>query len=279
MDSNRFQGIREIRNGAYLLSLGNAYLCEAPFLIKIGENIHSQIDGLKGDITAIKDQFPGKFLAEIDTDAVLAEISALSLHLQNPDQALNEKCTIGELGNELETLLEKLTTTLDSLRNQVEGRGLTYSTKDSFLAMFGGVRQSGGYAASRLKMMLKVIGVVIVLCAVAFFSLFLTMENEKDILGKITAHQAHIRSQQEILSELDREMQALIEQAAPLEKDNATRQEKLEYIELNMKIHDLEQRRQQVQEQIQTQRNEIKTDQAEIKAMKKKSFLERLLRQ
>ncbi|MFC1581210.1 hypothetical protein ACFL4N_09935, partial [Thermodesulfobacteriota bacterium] len=84
MDSNlsdQFRGLTEIRNGAHLLSLGNAYLCEEYFLKKIGSSMHSQIDGLKGDIHALKDRFPGKFVDEIDTEAVLEEINEISMRL------------------------------------------------------------------------------------------------------------------------------------------------------------------------------------------------------
>ena len=186
-----------------------------------------------------------------DTEVKIAD-------LQNPDQEINEKCTIGELGSELETHLENLTTTIGSLRNQVEGGGLSYSKKDSVKDMFEGVTQSGGYAVSKLANLLKVLGVFLVLCAIAFFALFFTMDTEDDILGQITTNEAHIRSQQEILSGLDRETKELVEQTRALEHDDISRQEKLSLIDLNLQIHALEQRRQKVQLQIQVQLDDIK---------------------
>jgi hypothetical protein len=282
MDSNlpnQFRGLREIRNGVLLLSLGNTYLCEAPFLKKIGKTIHTQIDGIKGDILALKDQFPGKFVDEIDAEMTLEEINAISLRLQNPDQELNEKCTIGELGTELETHLEKLTATIGAIRDQVEGAGLSYTRKDFFRNIFGGARQPGGRAFTAARRVFKLMVVFLALCVVAFFSLYFTMEDEEDLRGKIAAHEAHIRSQQEIMSGLDREMQQLTEETAALDRDDVSRQERLERIELNVQIHDLEQRRQKVQLLVQVQLDEIRKHRKEIKEMKKKSFLQRLLRQ
>ena len=282
MDPNQpdqFRGLREIRNGAHLLCLGNAYLCEASFLKKIGSSMHSQIDGLKEDILALKDRFPGKFVDEIDTEAVLGEINEISLRLQNPDQELNERCTIGDLGRELETHLETLTDTIGSLRDQVEGGGLTYTKKDSFLDMFGGLRHSGSLAASGLGKALKIIAVILGLCAIAFIVLFFTMEKEKALLGRIATSESHIRSQQEILSGLDREKQQLFEKTTALQAGDITRQEKVEILDLVMKIHDLEERRQKVQVQIHVQENEIKRHREKVEAMKKKSLLQRLLRQ
>lgn len=282
MDSNlpnQFQGLREIRNGVLLLSLGNNYLCEVPFLKKIGESIHSQIDPLRGDILALKEQFPGKFVDEIDTETVLEEIGEISLRLQNPDQELNEKCTIGELGIELETHLEKLTNTIGSLRDQVEGVGQTYTKKDSLVDMFGSVGRSGGYAASGLGKVFKILWVFLGICAIAFFALFFTMESQKDLLGKIATNEAHIRSQQEILAGLDREKQELMEQLKVLERDDMTRQEKLEAIDLNMKILNLEQRGQKLRLQIQVQLDMMSEHRKKIQEMQKKSFIQRLLRQ
>jgi hypothetical protein len=281
MDPNRpgkFRGLIEIRNGAHLLSLGNAYLCEVSFLKKIGTSMHSQIDGLKGDILALKDLFPGKFVDEIDTEAVLGEINEISLRLQNPDQELNERCTIGDLGRELETHLETLTNTIGSLRDQVEGGGLTYTKKDSFLDIFGGLRHSGSHARSGLGKAFKIIAGILVLCAIAFIILFSTMVKEKALLGKIAVSESHIRSQQEILSGLDEEKKQLFEKTTALQEGDITRQEKLEILDLEMKIHDLEERRQKVQVQIHAQENEIKKHRERVDVMKKKSFIQRLLR-
>lgn len=278
MDSNlpnQFRGLREIRNGVLLLSLGNTYLCEAPFLKKIGKSIQTQIDGIRGDILALKDQFPGKFVDEIDAEEALDEINAISLRLQNPDREVNEKCTIGELGTELETHLENLTATVDAIRDQVEGVGQTYSFADRF----GAGRQSGGPAFSIMGKAFKVMVAFLVICVVVFLSLFFTMEDEEDLLGKIAVHETHVRSEREILSGLDREMEQLTEKTAALERDDVTRQERLERIELNVQIHDLEQRRQKVQMQVQVQLDEISKYRKKIKELKKKPFLQRLLRQ
>lgn len=275
---NYLKGLREIRNGAHLLSLANAYLCEEPFLKKIGASIHAQIEGIQVGISALKKKFPGKFAHDIDTEEILEEIRRISQNLQNPDQTVQEKCTVGELGHELEDRLQKLSSTIGSIRDQVEGAGLTYTKKDSFLNLFGGLRHSGGRAASGLGTLLKVFAGLLVLLAIAVAVLFFTMEKEKDLLGNIAAKKAHIRSQEEIIEELDREKQQLMQEVRAMEKSDLSRQEKLAILELEMEVRALEERRQQAEVQIHTHEAEIDRQEEKIAQMKRKSLIRRLLR-
>ena len=272
------KGLKEIRNAALLLGLGCAYLCEVPFLKKIGLGIHSQIDALRGDIRALKKRFPGKFAHEIDTDDVLEEIRKMSLWLQNPDQALGEKCTIGELGRELEGNVEKLSSSIGSIRDQVEGEGLSYTKKDSFLNLFGVLSRSGSHAASGMAKVMKVLAGLALLFGLVFAFLFITMEKEKDVRGIIASKKAQIRSQEEIIDALDQEKQQILEQSEALQKDDLSRQDKVAILELDMKIHELDERQQQAEVQIRMREKEIQQQEEKIEEMKRKSFLQRLLR-
>ena len=70
----------------------------------------------------------------------------------------------------------------------------------------------------------------------------------------------------------------LFEEVRALEKDYLSRQEKLAILELEMKIRELEDRRQQAEVQINAHEAEIERQEEKIGEMKRKSLFRRLLR-
>jgi len=189
-------------------------------LKKIGRTIDSNVEKLKGDIYSLKKRFPGKFVDEIDTDEIIKEIHRTAQSLQNPDQDINERCTVGSLGRELEDRIKSLSNAVNAIRIQVEGRGLTYTKKDSALGIFVNIKDSLG---ASFFLGLKIFLCLLVLSLLSFFYLFLTMENKEDLLKGIGKSEAHIKSQQEIVSQLDLKNKEFSERIKSLEKGDPSR--------------------------------------------------------
>lgn len=273
---NVIRALNEIRDNVLMLSLANAYFCEEPFLKKIGRAIDSNVEKLKGDIYSLKKSFPGKFVDEIDTDEIIKEIHRTAQSLQNPDQDINERCAVGSLGRELEDRIKSLSNAVNAIRIQVEGRGLTYTKKDSALGIFVNIKDSLG---ASFFLGLKIFLCLLVLSLLSFFYLLLTMENKEDLLKEIGKSEAHIKSQQEIVSQLDLKNKESSERIKSLDKVDPSRQERIEIMHLELKIQKNLNERFKVQAKIGIHDKKILENRKKIEDIEKSSFFKRLLRQ
>lgn len=276
---NNFGALKEIRDRVLMLSLGNAYLCEEPFLKKIGQAINLNLVKLKEDIISLKKRFPGKFTDEVETDEILNGINSIAQHLQNPDKEINEKCTVGALGRELEESVNTLTEAINAIRIQVEGESPVYTKADSILGLFGWLRPVGNLMATLSGFIVKLFVFLIIASILIFSYLFLTMEKEGSILKGIAKSEAYIQSQQEILSQLDYEKEQISRQIESIEKRGLNRQDKIEIMDLEMGINKIDDKRHKIEAEISMYDKELKDNQRKIEEIKKKSFIKKLLRQ
>ena len=259
-----------------MLSLANAYFCEEPFLKKIGRAIDSNVEKLKGDIYSLKKSFPGKFVDEIDTDEIIKEIHRTAQSLQNPDQDINERCTVGSLGRELEDHIKSLSNAVNAIRIQVEGGGVTYTKKDSVLGIFVNIKDSLG---ASFFLGLKILLCLLVVSFLSFLYLFVTMETEEDLLREIGKSEAVIRSQQEIISQLDLKNKEFSQRIKSLEKGDPSRQERIEIMDLELQIQKILDERLKVQAEIEIHDKKILESRGKIEKIKKTPLFKRLLRQ
>jgi len=157
------ESLGRIRSDALLLSVGHAYLCEEPFLIKIGRSIDVNLERLKEDISFLKSKFPGKFTREVDTDEIINEIHSTAQSLMEPDDKLNARCTVGELGRDLETTITTLSDAIKVIKGQIDGSGATYTKKDSVLKFAGGFQSLWSFIRTAATVSLKIlIGLILI---------------------------------------------------------------------------------------------------------------------
>ena len=270
-----FGALNEIRDSVFLLSFGKAYLCEEPFLKKIGATMDARLTSLQQDILSPKKQFPGKFANEVETDGVLEELRETARRLQNPDQEINEFCTVGRLGEQLEASVRTLTEAIKKIRMQVEGASPAYNKADSFVGLLDRLSPAG----KGLSVLIKGFGVLCLVAVLAFVFLFVTMEKEGTLQKEIGNKEAYIRSQREIASQLVRQKEEISQKAASMMKADLARKAKIEIMELNLEIHQLDERVNQLEADIAVQEKEIQKNRRKIEEMKRKSLLRRLLRQ
>ena len=285
MDSkSTFNSLHGIRDNALLLNLGRQYLCKEPFLKKIGHSVDSQLKQLKDDIVALKRKFPGRFLEEqeVDTDGIVSELYRIAERLQNPDKKIQKKCTAGDLGRELEEGVDTMALAIDEIWDQVEGRGVTYSTKESAANFFGGITGAvGSFVKTVVKtiiLFLKILFLVASALALIFLALYMTMETEEKYLKQINRVDALIMPQKEIIKECDREIAEISRQVKAIREGEETRQSLMEVMDLNVKIHALREQRQEAEVKINLYENERLDKEEKIELVKNKTFMERLLR-
>lgn len=285
MDSkSTLNSLHGIRDNALLLSLGHKYLCKEPFLKKIGLSVDLHLTQLKDDIIALKKKFPGKFLQEqeVDTDGIVNELYRIVEWLQNPDKKIQKKCALGELGREMEEGVDTMALAIDEIWDQVEGRGVTYGTRESAANFFGTIiRTVGSFVKSVVKtvvLVFKLMFLVAAVLAVVFFVLYITRETEEKYVKQINKIDALILPQKEIIAESDRKIDEISKQIDAVREGEETRQSLMEVMDLNVKIHALREKRQDAEVKINLYENDRKENEKKIELLRKKSFVERLLR-
>lgn len=273
-----FRSIHGIRDMALMLSLGNAYLCDAVFLKKIGLTIDSHLKELKSDISSLKRQYPGKFVKEVEADQVLEGIQMTAQRLQEPDTHITKRCGTGELGIELEANVDALIDTVDALRMQVQGELEGYGKKDAILAQLGHVKSIGRLIVVLFTLAFKVIGVLVLIGAMVFSYLYFTMESEEAFLKEMNQSKSSVETQMKLIASLEAERTQMSEKLDSIPEGELSREQKLEVINLSMQAHRLDERVHRAEVQIDVHKKKIKELEKSVAEIRDKTFLQRLLR-
>ena len=273
-----FETLSELRDNTTMLVLGNAYFCEEPFLKKIGLSIDSHVQKLRGEILALKKEFPEKFAHEVNTDDKLEAVQRLAHQLQNPDKTLNERCTVGELGQELEGHVDTLKDAVKSIKDQVYGKTPAYTKAESIANVFEPLQGTGTLLIGPLRFIIKVLIIVVLISILPFTYLFLTMETEKGLLKEIAQHEAFITSQQEIVSEWHLEKERIAKEIDRARGSAKGRQDKIGILDLNMELHKVDEEVRKLEVSIHIREKKITDKGKKIDGIKRTPFLRRLLR-
>lgn len=273
-----FRSIHGIRDAALMLSIGNAYLCDAVFLKKIGLTIDTHLRELKSDISSLKKQYPGKFVKEVEADQVLEGIQNTAQRLQEPDKDITKKCSAGELGRELETSVDALVDTVDAIRMKVEGDLEGYTKTEAILTQVGRVKSLGRLILVLFSLAFKIIGVLILVGAMVFSFLYFTMESEEVLLKELDQSKSHVEAQMKLIARLEGERTEIAGKLDSIPGGELNREEKVEVISLNMQVHKLDERVHNAEVQIDIHKRKIKDMKKRVTKMREKTFLQRLLR-
>jgi hypothetical protein len=282
MESNRqgsLRSIHGIRDMALMLSIGNAYLCDAVFLRKIGLTIDTHLKDVKSDISTLKKQYPGKFENEVEADQVLESIQRTARHLQEPDKDISKKCSAGELGRELEASVGVLAETVNAIRIQVEGELEGYTKKEAILAQVGRVKSVGHLIAVLASLAFKVIGVLVLVGAIVFSYLYFTMESDEALLKELDQSKSRVESQMKLIARLEGERAEVAARLDSIPGGELDREGKVEVMDLSVQIHKLDERVHGAEVQIDLHKRKIKDTEKRIAELKEKTFLQRLLRE
>lgn len=273
-----FPALHHIRDKTLLLSLGNAFLCEEAFLKKTGSAVESQLDSLRQEILELRMRFPGKFATEIDTDAIIEDLHAHSQRLQNPNKGLVDKCTTGALGRALEESLDALTGAVRSIKRRVEGETPAYTAKDSVLGVIDKAKTPASMVRRLISMAVKMIVVLILLSLGPLAYLLLSMDRESVLLKEIAQSEAAVQTHTEAVLSMQRERDTIWQQMEAMKTDDAPRETKLQIMEMNVKVHSLDQSRNRAEAEISAHRERIKVKKEKLQEVREKPFLDRLLR-
>lgn len=269
----------QLKDNILLLTIASAHICEETTLVKIGKSMDDIVPSLREGISALKKEYPGKFRQEFDTDDLIDNIQAIAKTMQKPGTELVQKCVIGELARMLESDFNSIRAAIKFIRAQVEGKGHSYSKKDQISDIGHNLGNLWGAMGGFFLRAIKIISCVIIIGILGFFYLFLTMDKEESLREEINASKALIREQQELLSRLEIDRQQLLGDIEDIEKGNLKRQEKISILDLEMKVHQIEEKQQKAYTKIKSHEELIAGNEEIIREIKTKSFFKRLLRQ
>lgn len=273
-----FPALHDIRDRVLMLSLGNAFLCEEAFLKKTGSAMESQLENLRQEIHALKAMFPGKFATDIDTDSILEDLHGHTKRLQNPNKGLTDKCTVGVLGRELEETLGVLTAAVRKIKRKVGGETPAYTAKDAVAGVLGKAKAPVSLARRVVAVAVKAVFVLLLLSLGPLTYLALTMDREGALLEEIRESELTIHDRQAIIASAEREKEALYEKIQVLQTEDIPRGTKVEILEMNVKIHGLDQIMHRAQVEIGNQEEKIRDRERRVQVIREKSFLARFLR-
>jgi hypothetical protein len=274
---DNFKALRDMRDRALILVMGNDYLCETPLLKRFGRDIDKSSEQIREDIASLKKRFPGRFAFELDTNQIIDKILATAKRLQEPDQELDNLCKTGELGQELSDHINALARAIQEIKAQVEGASLTYTSKDSLLKgvdALKGVGSSAGRAAGRFS---KLLVTAVFLCILALSYLYMTMEKEGPFLKEASQIEMRVQAQKERIADLDKKKRELSGKINALRDMRQNRETRVEILELSGRLHDVEEKITQAEAQILIYERDIQELRRKIQKLRNQSFVERLL--
>ncbi|MBN2060216.1 MAG: hypothetical protein JW882_07350 [Deltaproteobacteria bacterium] len=268
----------ELRNSALMLVVANAHICEQQIITKIGKGIYKNAQLLKDDIAALRKKYPGKFTKELETDSIIGKINEIAQSMLQPSEELMGKCAQGKLGRQLESDIKSIAETVKEIRGYVEGKGLIRDKKDASMDLSSSMETIWDSVGNAVTGGLKVFLLIFIVMALAFGYLFFTLESDSEIQKKINTIEAHIRGQEEIISGLESEKSILMDDIKQIEKKDLLRGEKIEVLDLKVKVHSVDEKIQAAETEIEQYKEEISAERNRLEEIKRKSFMERLLR-
>lgn len=268
------KALREIRNNAIMLTMAVKYICEDPFLKKMGETIEDCVGIIRNHVQELETKKVGKAAEEVNLTGSIEGITRISKMLQEAEKGTNDQCVKGALGRQLGEQVTSLDRELKILRGKVDGGSVEYTRSDSVK----GTLDSIGFFAGPFKKVLKVVVVLVLACAAAFAYLFITMESEKDLQHNIDQCTSVIMERQAAIKPIDEELARVRKEIETGTQQGPAGKEKTALMELNLKAFDLAEKKEKIQIEINIQQSELEKNQKRLNSLKNKSLMDKILR-
>jgi hypothetical protein len=277
---DRNMALNAMKDHAILLSMAHEYLCETVFLRKIGNELSGHLERLREQVGNLKKRFVGIPASDVDVETPMAQLAQMAALMTVAESGVVERCRSGQLGEELWEKVRTLVDGVDGLRAKIEGMPAPYGLSDLLFSAGTKLRSLLQKAIASTTFLAK----VALFCAVCLFGLFLylflTMEDGERIRQRIAAHREAISANQSTSQQLTRERSLVrVEIDRLYQKEALSREEKIELIYLNLKAHKMVEELEKLQLETELDSRTLKNELERLEGLRKKSFLQRLLRQ
>jgi hypothetical protein len=272
------RALNEIKDKAVMLRMAVKYVCEDPFLKKMGEGIAENIEVLKNHIEDLEKRFVGKPSDDMNLNEKVEGIRDISRRLQEAEKGTNDACVKGELGRELCNKVISLAGGIRSLQTRVDGGAVSYTRSDSVKGAFGRMKFITDPFFLHYRAMLKLLTALVLAVIAVFLYLFFTMETEKALRDEIDRGSARIEILQNPMAEIKEEIRRIRKEIELLTQKELDRQGKAAVMDLNVKAFELAEKLEKAQIAIKVHQKQLNENQKKLEEMKQKSFFRRLLR-
>jgi hypothetical protein len=278
-DQYNLSALEELKNNTLLLTTANDHLADDAFLIKIGHNIGRAVEILERDISALKKEYPGKFVNDVDTDSILEKIDGTAQRMLKPSREIKESHASGTLGREMEINFISIKKAVEDLRIKVRGshtqrpgRNPATEIVNSFSGVF---RSAQGLLISGAKILA---GLIFIAC-VALAYLYLSMEKDRAYINEIAASSALIKEKEGQITKLEQERQSLDRKRITMKSvKEMTREEKVAALEIEVGIKKINDTIDQLEAEIAVQEKKTAENQDKLNELRKKTFYQKLMK-
>ncbi|MBW2094662.1 MAG: hypothetical protein JRI80_07220 [Deltaproteobacteria bacterium] len=272
------EALSELKDWIILLDMAGEYLCAKTFLQKMASGIEGTCDVLKNWSQELKERFVGKPMHEIDVAEPFQELELFSHSLMEAEGKLEGHCRQGKVARQLEEKVQFVKERLGSLKDRVEGEAVPYTARDSLTRVFEKLKIVVHGFVTTYKVATRVIFILLLVCVISFFTLFVTMEKEGDVLKEIHQIQNIIQSKEGKLAGIKSRIEEIRSKTLEMESHFVTREDKISILELNLRSHKLADLKEKLQAEVDLQKKILGENEQKLERMKQKSFLARLLR-
>ncbi len=283
MNDDRYTttALTELKNNVLLLTTANEHLTDDIFLTKIGNNIGRAVEVLERDISALKKEYPGKFLNDVDTDSILEKIDKVAQRMIKPGKDIMDNHLSGALGREMESYFSSIRKAVEEIRLKVRGSHAAMADKGSVIGILSPFKAIFQSAGSILFFSIKILACLVVLVGVIFAYLFFTMEKDTVYLNEIRISSSMIKEKKDNVVKLEKEMQDLLKKRNAMQAyaDDMSRTEKVEALDIEMKIKSVDSKLNQLAAEISVQERKLNDSQKKLDEFRGKPFVKKLLKQ
>ena len=272
------RAIKDIHNIGIMLSGASEYVCEKEVLERFSRYLQAYHKRLESDITSLKKEYPGKFPETPELDNSLSRITDIVAALEQDKKAIETKCRGGSFGHELNTQVAELKSGVRDIWETVAGKVSGYSITDR-LSGGGETVTSALYNISPFgPIPRKIIIAVLVIAAVVFGYLFFTMESEDELVKGIKSDLAHLETERQALTVKQREYEDIQAQIKVLDKVDLNRKDKIKLLSLTVEEGKLRESIEKTTVAVDKWERELKDKNKKLEELRKKPFLQKLLK-
>jgi hypothetical protein len=272
------RAIKDIHNIGIMLTGASEYVCEEGVLKRFSRYLQAYHKRLESDITSLKKEYPGKFPETPELDNSLSRITDISAALEQDKKAVETKCRAGSFGHELNTQVAELKSGVRDIWETVTGKVSGYSITDR-LSGGGETVTSALYNISPFgPIPRKIIIAVLAIAAVVFGYLFFTMESEDALVQGIKNDRAHLETERQALTVKQREYEDIQAQIKVLDKIDLNRKDKIKLLSLTVEEGKLRESIEKITVAVEKWERELKDKNMKLEELRKKPFLQKLLK-
>jgi hypothetical protein len=270
--------IKAIQDIAIILTGATEFVCEERMLKRFSGNIEGHLKTLENNIALLKKKFPGKFPETLKPDTSLSKLRDLAIKLRGDNADIKAKCQSGELGSELILRTTELNSAIEDILDALKGKISRYTIFDK-IAGYGGRVKSFLLSISPLVSNTgRIVLAAILVIGFGLAYLFFTMESEDIILKSIKNDLSYIEKQNEMLAKQRQEYKEISKKMKSFNQAEMSREEKIEWLNLSIEERKRRVDIEQIMLGVETRKKKIAEKNKKAEEIRKKSFLQKLLK-